>query len=89
MTNHFCTLIKVASTKSKNVPENNINLEQYRNYLQMLISKIFINFPDVDVAFKALQVNAFEKLLEFYLSIVVYGIQFLIYFKPIPFVIIT
>jgi hypothetical protein len=43
------------------VPENNINLEQYRNYLQMLISKNFINFPDVDVAFKALQVITFIK----------------------------
>jgi hypothetical protein len=56
-------MIKAASTKSKNVPENNINLEQYRNYLQMLISKNFINFPDVDVAFKALQVKFFENSL--------------------------
>ncbi|XP_059480699.1 transmembrane protein 214-B [Neocloeon triangulifer] len=59
---HFCTMIQVASTKSKNVADNTINIEKYRNFLQQLTSKPLIDHPLTDPAFKSLQLLAVKTI---------------------------
>ncbi|XP_065343684.1 transmembrane protein 214-B [Cloeon dipterum] len=62
VTGHFCSFVQAASTKSKNVADNNINLEQYRSFILLLTSKPFVDHPSLETTFKSLQVLAVKTI---------------------------